>query len=101
METIYLSLVHTGNRGNLFHEIPGIIRQIESIQNLKIHSLCASQTSYICKTFAYKPYLDIKSIGFFVEYLLPKSELPDSSPHKHYLNYYVPVVQVDVYLGST
>ena len=24
METIYLSLVHTGSLGSLFHEIPGI-----------------------------------------------------------------------------
>ena len=26
METIYLSLVHTGSRGNLFHKIPGMLK---------------------------------------------------------------------------
>ena len=39
MQTIYLFLVHTGSRGNLFHEIPGsmtsILRKISNHLNIE------------------------------------------------------------------
>ena len=39
METIYLFLVHTGNRGNLFHEIPCISLIISISISIYMHTM--------------------------------------------------------------